>query len=83
MFRRIVDEFGTLDAIERWIKVVGFIRSAPGFASQPAVLNGFSELVIEVYGADRGCAARSAIGVAELPMNIPVEVEAVLELAVT
>jgi hypothetical protein len=79
-FRRIVDAFGTLDAVARWIKVLGFVRSAPDFAMQPAVLNGFSDLVIDVYGAERGRCARSAIGVSELPMNIPVEVEAILLL---
>ena len=76
--RRIVDAFGTLDAVVRWVKVLGFVRSAPGFGEQPAVLNGFTDLIVEVYGLERGRCARSAIGVAELPMNIPVEVEAVL-----
>jgi enamine deaminase RidA (YjgF/YER057c/UK114 family) len=80
VFRRIVDAFGTLDAVARWIKVLGFVRSAPGFGQQPAVINGFSDLVIEVYGPARGRCARSAIGVSELPMNIPVEVEAIVEL---
>lgn len=78
--RRIVDAFGTLDAVARWIKVLGFVRSAPGFAQQPAVINGFSDLVIEVYGPERGRCARSAVGVSELPMSIPVEVEAIVEL---
>ena len=56
--RRIVDAFGTLDAVDRWIKVLGFVRSAPGFGDQPAVVNGFSDRVIEVYGTERGrCAA--------------------------
>jgi len=77
-FRRIVDAFGSLDAVDRWVKVLGFVRSAPGFGMQPAVLNGFSDLVIEIYGPERGRCARSAIGVAELPINIPIEVEAVL-----
>jgi enamine deaminase RidA (YjgF/YER057c/UK114 family) len=78
VFRRIVDAFGTLDAVERWIKVVGFVRSARGFGDQPAVVNGFSDLVITVYGSDRGRCARSAIGVSELPAGIPVEFEAVI-----
>jgi enamine deaminase RidA (YjgF/YER057c/UK114 family) len=80
--RRIADAFGTLDAVARWVKVLGFVRSAPGFGMQPAVLNGFSDLIIEVYGAERGRCARSAVGVSELPMNIPVEVEAIVALAV-
>ena len=78
--RRIVDAFGELDRVERWVKVLGFVRSAPGFVEQPAVVNGFTNLVTEVYGEERGLAARSAIGVAELPAGIPVEVEAVVAL---
>jgi hypothetical protein len=78
--RRIVDAFGALDAVDRWIKVLGFVRSAPGFGQQPQVLNGFSDLVIEVYGEERGRCARSAIGTSELPANIPIEVEAVVAL---
>ena len=78
--RRILDELGELEAVTRWVRVLGFIRSAPGFGDQPAVLNGFTELVVEVYGAERGLCARSAIGVSELPAGIPVEVEAVLAL---
>lgn len=78
--RRIVGELGELDAVERWVRVLGFVRSAPGFGDQPSVLNGFTELVVEVYGAERGLCARSAIGVSELPAGIPVEVEAVVAL---
>jgi enamine deaminase RidA (YjgF/YER057c/UK114 family) len=62
------------------VKVLGFVRSAPGFGDQPAVVNGFTELIVEVYGEERGLAARSAIGVAELPAGIPVEVEALVAL---
>jgi enamine deaminase RidA (YjgF/YER057c/UK114 family) len=76
--RRILDEFGELERVERWVKVLGFVRSASGFGDQPAVINGFSELIIDVYGEERGMCARSAIGVSELPAGIPVEVEAVL-----
>jgi enamine deaminase RidA (YjgF/YER057c/UK114 family) len=78
--RRIVDTFGELDRVERWVKVLGFVRSAPGFVEQPAVVNGFTNLVVDVYGEERGLAARSAIGVAELPAGIPVEVEALVAL---
>jgi enamine deaminase RidA (YjgF/YER057c/UK114 family) len=78
--RRILDELGSLDAVERWVKVLGLVRSAPGFGDQPAVVNGFTELVVEVYGEERGLCARSAIGVSELPAGIPVEVEAVVAL---
>ena len=76
--RRILDELGELERVERWVKVLGFVRSAPGFGDQPAVINGFSELIVDVYGEERGMCARSAIGVSELPAGIPVEVEAIL-----
>jgi enamine deaminase RidA (YjgF/YER057c/UK114 family) len=78
--RRIVDEYGELDRVERWVNVLGFVRSADDFGEQPAVVNGFTELIIEVYGEERGLAARSAIGVPELPAGIPVEVEAVVAI---
>jgi enamine deaminase RidA (YjgF/YER057c/UK114 family) len=80
VFRRIVDAFGRLEAVDRWIRVTGFIRSAPGFGQQPKVLNGFTEQVVDVYGPDRGRCARSALGTSELPMNIPIEVEVILAL---
>lgn len=80
LLRRILDELGRLEAVERWVKVLGFVRSAPGFGEQPAVVNGFSDLVVEVYGEERGLCARSAIGVTELPTGIPVEVEATVAL---
>jgi len=69
---------GGLDNIGRIVKVVGFVASAPGFNGQPQVINGASELLIEVLGED-GRHARSAIGVAELPLNVPVEVELIAE----
>lgn len=78
--RRILDAFGSLDAVERWVKVLCFVRSAPDFGDQPAVANGFSELMVEVYGEERALCARSAIGVSELPAGIPVEVEATVAL---
>src|SRR3954451_7416435 len=80
VLRNLRDELGSLDAVDRWLKVVGFVRSAPGFAEQPAVLNAFTEVVVDVYGEERGLCARSAIGVAELPAGIAVEVEAVVAL---
>lgn len=78
--RRIRDALGSLDAVERWLKVTGFVRSAPGFAQQPAVLNGFTEQIIEIYGPERGRCARSALGTSDLPMNIPIEVDAIVAL---
>jgi enamine deaminase RidA (YjgF/YER057c/UK114 family) len=78
--RRILDEFGSLDVVERWVKVLCFVRSAPGFGGQPAVANGFTELMVDLYGDERALCARSAIGVNELPVGIPVEVEATVAL---
>jgi enamine deaminase RidA (YjgF/YER057c/UK114 family) len=78
--RRIKDALGSLEAVERWLKVTGFVRSAPGFAQQPLVMNGFTEQIVEIYGPERGRCARSALGTSELPMNIPVEVEAIVAL---
>jgi enamine deaminase RidA (YjgF/YER057c/UK114 family) len=74
---RLRQALGSLDAIERWVKVLGFVRSAPGFGRQPEVVNGFSDLIVEVFG-EAGRCARSAIGTSELPLNMPVEVEAVI-----
>jgi enamine deaminase RidA (YjgF/YER057c/UK114 family) len=73
-------EAGGLDRIHRVVKVTGFVASAPGFNAQPQVLNGASELIGEVFG-ETGLHARSAVGVAELPLDAPVEVEIVAELA--
>jgi enamine deaminase RidA (YjgF/YER057c/UK114 family) len=72
---------GDLDRVAAWGRVFGMVNSAPGFNSQPSVINGFSDLIIELYGADAGAHARSAVGMAELPFDIPVEVEAEVELA--
>ena len=68
-----------IDAVSRVVKVVGFVASAPGFTGQPAVVNGASDLLGEVFGA-AGQHARSAVGVAELPIGAPVEVELVVEV---
>ncbi len=75
-----VDGLVGLDAVVRVVKVVGFVASAPGFTAQPAVLNGASELLGAVFGA-AGAHARSAVGVAELPLGAPVEVELVVEVS--
>lgn len=69
-----------IDSVVRVVKVVGFVASAPGFGGQPAVVNGASELLGQVFG-EAGQHARSAVGVAELPMNAPVEVELIVEVA--
>jgi len=69
-----------IDSVARVVKVVGFVASAPGFNGQPGVINGASELFGEVFG-DAGAHARSAVGVSELPLDSPVEVEIVVEVA--
>lgn len=76
---RIKSELGSLDRVARVVKVLGFVASAPGFGQQPTVMNGFSDLMVDVLG-EAGRHARSAIGVNELPYDIPVEVELVLEV---
>ncbi|MCT2582466.1 RidA family protein [Actinophytocola gossypii] len=69
-----------IDSVVRVVKVVGFVASAEGFTGQPAVVNGASELLGEVFG-DAGRHARSAVGVAELPLGVPVEVELIVEVS--
>ena len=66
---------GDLDRIAAWTRVFGMVNSAPGFNRQPAVINGFSDLVLELFGPEDGAHARSAVGMAELPFDIPVEIE--------
>ena len=66
---------GNLDRIAAWTRVFGMVNSSPGFISQPAVINGFSDLILEVFGPDVGAHSRSAVGMAELPFGIPVEIE--------
>ena len=75
----IAAEVGDLDGVRRVVKVVGFVASAPGFFGQPGVVNGASELLAAVFG-DAGRHARSAVGVASLPLDAPVEVEVVVEV---
>jgi len=70
---------GDLDRVDRVVKVVGFVASDPSFTGQPAVINGASEVLGEIFG-DRGAHARSAVGVAVLPLDAPVEVELVISL---
>jgi enamine deaminase RidA (YjgF/YER057c/UK114 family) len=72
-------ELGDLDRVTNWVKLLGLVNCAPGFSGTPGVINGFSDLVLELWG-DAGRHARSAIGVAELPFDIPVEVEGIIEI---
>jgi enamine deaminase RidA (YjgF/YER057c/UK114 family) len=71
---------GDLDRVKKIVKVVGFVASAPDFSQQPAVVNGASELLEQIFG-DKGIHARSAVGVAVLPLDAPVEVELIVEFA--
>jgi enamine deaminase RidA (YjgF/YER057c/UK114 family) len=73
-------ELGELDRVTGWVKALGLVNCAPGFNATPAVINGFSDLILELWG-EAGRHARSAIGAAELPFDMPVEVEAIAEIA--
>ncbi|HEU5200987.1 MAG TPA: RidA family protein [Ktedonobacterales bacterium] len=74
-------ELGDLDRVTAWLRVFGMVNAAPGFTQTPSVINGFSDLILELYGPEVGAHARSAVGLAELPMSIPVEIEAEVEIS--
>lgn len=74
-------ELGSLDRIASWVRIFGMVNSAPGFNKQPSVINGLTDLIVEVFGPSVGSHARSAVGMAELPFNIPVEIEGEVLLA--
>ena len=71
---------GDLDRVTAWLRVFGMVNSAPGFGRQPNVINGFSDLILELYGPEAGDHARSAVGMADLPLGMPVEIEAEVEI---
>jgi enamine deaminase RidA (YjgF/YER057c/UK114 family) len=73
-------ELGQLDHVTSWVKALGFVKCAEGFNVTPAAINGFSDLILELWG-NAGRHARSAIGAAELPFGMPVEVEAIVTVA--
>jgi enamine deaminase RidA (YjgF/YER057c/UK114 family) len=73
---------GDLDHVTQWVKALGLVQCAPGFDKPPAVINGFTDLVLEIWGDPAGRHARSAIGAAQLPFDVPVEVEAIVEISV-
>ena len=73
-------ELGALERVTGWVKALGFVRCADGFDATPAVINGFSDLILELWG-DAGVHARSAIGASVLPFDMPVEIEAIVALA--
>jgi enamine deaminase RidA (YjgF/YER057c/UK114 family) len=73
------EELGSLDRVKRIVKVLGMVNAVPGFTDQPKVINGCSDLFVEVFG-ERGKHARSAVGMGSLPGNIPVEIEVIVEV---
>ena len=73
-------ELGDLDRIEKFVKVVAFVNCVDGFGAQPTVVNGFSDLVGEVFGPEVGSHARSAVGTNALPLNVPVEIECIVRV---
>lgn len=73
-------DLGSLDRIKRVVKSLGMVNSAPDFYDHPKVINGYSDLMAQVFGEDRGVGARSAVGMGPLPLNIAVEIEVILEL---
>ena len=79
LLEALTKEIGNLNKVKRIVKVLGMVNAIPSFEQQSQVINGFSDLMVEVFG-DGGKHARSAIGVASLPMNIPVEIEMIVEL---
>jgi enamine deaminase RidA (YjgF/YER057c/UK114 family) len=80
MLGKIRSALGSLDRVKRIVKVLGMVNSAEGFGDQPKVMNGFSDLMVEVFGEAIGKHARSAVGMAGLPGNAPVEVEMIVEV---
>ena len=79
MLSTITTHYGSLDKIKRMVKVLGMVNCTPDFGKQPYVINGFSELMADIFGKENGIGARSAVGMM-LPGNIPVEIEAIFEL---
>ena len=77
--RVLLEEGVDLDRV-RWVKALGMVNSDPGFTDQAAVVNGFSEAIVEIFGEERGLHARSACGMASMPWNMAVEVEAICEI---
>ena len=80
MLASLKRELGDLDRVLAWLRVFGMVNAAPGFTEHPLVINGFSDLILDLYGPIRGQHARSAVGMASLPLGIPVEIEAEVEI---
>jgi len=82
MLATLQAELGSLDRVERLIKLTGFVNCTPDFTAQPAVINGCSQLLADLFGPDRGVAVRSAVGAGSLPLGVPVEIEAIFKVSV-
>ena len=80
MLGSLARTLGDLDRIACWSRAFGMVNVAPGFSRTPAVINGFTDLILEVFGPERGAHARSAVGMAELPFDICVEIEMVAQV---
>jgi len=80
MLGSLVRQLGELERVTAWLRVLGMVNVAPGTTQLAGVLNGFSELIVEVFGQERGAHSRSAVGMAELPFGVPVEIEAEVEI---
>ena len=81
MLASIKRELGDLDRVAAWLRIFGMVSSAPDFVQQPAVINGCSALLLELYGPERGAHSRSAVGMVSLPGDIAVEIEAEIEIS--
>ena len=81
MLASLKNTLGDLDRVTAWLRVFGMVNSAPGFVRQPEVINGFTDLILDLYGEDAGAHSRCAVGMAELPAGIPVEIEAEVEIS--
>lgn len=80
LFASIKQAIGSLDRVEAWLKLFGMVNVAPGFTAIPPVINGASDLILEVFGPEVGAHTRSAVGMAELPVGVPVEIEAQVKI---
>jgi enamine deaminase RidA (YjgF/YER057c/UK114 family) len=80
MLASLQRELGELERVSAWLRVLGMVNVAPGTTQLAGVVNGFSELILEVFGAERGAHSRSAVGMAELPFGVCVEIEAEVEI---
>ena len=81
MLRTIFDQYGSLDRVKRVIRILGMVNSAPGFTRQTYVMDGASDVLYEIWGPELGCHARTAVGVAELPFGLAIEINGEFELA--